>query len=77
MLYPFFKGAKGVFVAACLEGQCHYIDGNFQAKEKVKLAKKSLDLMGVGGRKLNLFNMSSAEGPKFVKAAKRMVEICQ
>jgi heterodisulfide reductase subunit A len=77
MLYPFFKGAKGVFVAACLEGQCHYIDGNLQAKEKVKLAKKSLDLMGVGGRKLNLFNMSSAEGPKFVKAAKRMVEICQ
>ena len=77
MLYPFFKGAKGVFLAACLEGQCHYIDGNFQAKEKVKLAKKSLDLMGIGGRKLNLFNMSSAEGPKFVAAAKRMVEICQ
>ncbi|HPR41207.1 MAG TPA: hydrogenase iron-sulfur subunit [Candidatus Methanofastidiosa archaeon] len=77
MLYPFFKGAKGVFLAACLEGQCHYIDGNLQAKEKVKLAKKSLDLMGVGGRKLNLFNMSSAEGPKFVAAAKRMVEICQ
>jgi heterodisulfide reductase subunit A len=77
MLYPFFKGAKGVFLAACLEGQCHYIDGNFQAKEKVALAKKALDVMGVGGRKLNLFNMSSAEGPKFVAAAKRMVEICQ
>ncbi|MHC1604831.1 MAG: hydrogenase iron-sulfur subunit [Candidatus Methanofastidiosia archaeon] len=77
MLYPFFKGAKGVFLAACLEGQCHYIDGNLQAKEKVALAKKALDLMGVGGHKLNLFNMSSAEGPKFVAAAKRMVEICQ
>ena len=77
MLYPFFKGAKGVFLAACLEGQCHYIDGNFQAKEKVALAKKALDVMGVGGYKLNLFNMSSAEGPKFVAAAKRMVEICQ
>jgi len=77
MLYPFYKGAKGVFLAACLEGQCHYIDGNLQAKEKVALAKKSLDIMGVGGHKLNLFNMSSAEGPKFVAAAKRMVEICQ
>jgi heterodisulfide reductase subunit A len=77
MLYPFFKGARGVFLAACLEGQCHYIDGNLQAKEKVKLAKKALDVMGVGGHKLNLFNMSSAEGPKFVAASKRMVEICQ
>lgn len=77
MLQPFEKGASGVMIAACLEGQCHYIDGNIAAKEKVALAKKVLDLMGVGAEKLQLFNMSSAEGEKFAQAARRMAEICQ
>jgi len=77
MLYPFEKGACGVMIAACLEGQCHYIDGNIAAKEKVALAKKVLDLTGISGEKLQLFNMSSAEGEKFAQAARRMAEICQ
>jgi heterodisulfide reductase subunit A len=76
MLYPFVKGAKGVMIGACLEGQCHYIDGNLEAKEKVALAKSLLDLMGIGGDKLELFNISSAEGAKFVESAQRMVRQC-
>jgi heterodisulfide reductase subunit A len=76
MLYPFTKGAKGVMIGACLEGNCHYIDGNIKEKEKVELAKKILDLMGVGGEKLELYNISSAEGGKFVESAERMVSQC-
>lgn len=76
MLYPFTKGAKGVMIGACLEGQCHFIDGNIKEKEKVALAKKILDLMGIGGEKLELFNISSAEGAKFVESAERMVSQC-
>ena len=76
MLYPFTKGAKGVMIGACLEGTCHYIDGNTKEKEKVALAKKILDLMGIGGEKLELYNISSAEGAKFVESAERMVSQC-
>jgi len=76
MLYPFTKGAKGVMIGACLEGTCHYIDGNIKEKEKVELAKKILDLMGIGGEKLELYNISSAEGGKFVESAERMVSQC-
>ncbi|MBU6996672.1 MAG: hydrogenase iron-sulfur subunit [Theionarchaea archaeon] len=76
MLYPFTKGAKGVMIGACLEGQCHYIDGNIKEKEKVALAKQILDLMGIGGEKLELFNISSAEGAKFVESAEKMVSRC-
>ncbi|MGC1121622.1 MAG: FAD-dependent oxidoreductase [Candidatus Methanofastidiosia archaeon] len=76
MLYPFTKGAKGVMIGACLEGQCHYIDGNIKEKEKVALARQILDLMGIGGEKLELFNISSAEGAKFVESAERMVSRC-
>ncbi len=72
MLYPFIKGAHGVMVVGCYEGQCHYIDGNIDAKERAKLAKQALDLMGVGGYRLEFFNMSSAEGDRFRWAATEM-----
>jgi len=76
MLYPFSKGAKGVMVVGCLVDQCHYIDGNIGAKERSKSAKAVLDLMGIGSDKLEFFNMSSADGHKFVEACKRMVDQC-
>lgn len=76
LIYPFEKGAKGVFVAACLEGQCHYIDGNIDLKEKVVLVKQALDLLGIGSERLELFNMSSAEGDKFADVSRRMVKQC-
>jgi heterodisulfide reductase subunit A len=72
MLYPFLKGAKGVMVVGCYEGTCHYIDGNIGAKERANLAKQALDLMGVGGWRLEFFNMSSAEGQRFAWAASEM-----
>lgn len=76
MLYPFIKGAKGVMVAACLENQCHYIDGNIGAKERANLAKKILDLIGIGGKRLQFFNISSADSIKFAESARFIVEVC-
>ena len=76
MIYPFTKGAKGVMVAACLEDQCHYIDGNLGAKERANMAKNLLDLIGIGGKKLQFFNISSADSIKFVKSARFMEEVC-
>jgi heterodisulfide reductase subunit A len=76
VLMPFNYGARGVMVVGCLEDQCHFIDGNIKAKERAEKAKKALDLLGIGGNRLEFFNMSSADGPKFVEAANRMVEQC-
>jgi coenzyme F420-reducing hydrogenase delta subunit len=76
MLYPFTKGAKGVMVVGCLPEQCHYIDGNIGAKERAQQAKEILDLIGIGGHRLEFFNLSSAMGDKFRDYAKRMVEQC-
>lgn len=74
MIYPFIKGAKGVMVMGCLEDQCHYIDGNIGAKERAHQAKKILDIIGIGGHRLEFYNLSSAEGHKFAEYARRMVE---
>ena len=76
MLYPFTKGAKGVMVVGCLPEQCHYIDGNIGAKDRAQRAKEILDLIGIGGHRLEFFNLSSAMGDKFRDYAKRMVEQC-
>ncbi|MGB9882321.1 MAG: FAD-dependent oxidoreductase [Methanomassiliicoccales archaeon] len=74
MLLPFEYGAKGVMIAACLDGQCHFIDGNRDAAKRVEVAKRVLDLMGVGGHRLQFFNISSSEGGKFVEAAEKILK---
>lgn len=76
MMYPFLKGAKGVMVIGCLPDQCHYIDGNIGAKDRAQQAKEALDILGIGSDKLEFFNMSSADGPKFVAAVEEMVRRC-
>ncbi|KRT77750.1 MAG: methyl-viologen-reducing hydrogenase subunit delta [Armatimonadetes bacterium CSP1-3] len=74
ILRAFEAGADGVFVAGCLEGQCHYQVGNLQAKSRVRYLKRLLDEAGIGGERLEMFNLSSAQGPRFAEAAREMTE---
>lgn len=74
VLQAFEKGADGVFVAGCLEGNCHYLSGNTQAARRVSFLKKLLDEVGVGGERLEMFHMSSAEGTRFAEVATEMTE---
>lgn len=74
ILRAFEAGADGVFVAGCLEGQCHYQVGNYQAKSRVLYLKKQLDEVGIGGERLEMFNLSSAQGPRFAEVAREMTD---
>ncbi len=74
ILRAFEAGADGVFVAGCLEGQCHYQVGNLQAKSRVRYLKRLLDEAGIGGERLEMFNLSSAQGPRFAEVAREMTE---
>jgi len=58
--------ADGVFIGACLPGECHYADGNFNAMGKVALTQRVLANLGVNPDRLAMRMMSSAEGAKFV-----------
>lgn len=66
----FMCKADGVFIGACLPGECHYADGNFNAMGKVALTQKVLANLGVNPDRLAMRMMSSAEGAKFVEHAK-------
>ena len=74
ILKAFELGADGVYVAGCLEGGCHFIEGNIRAKRRVEDAKAILDAIGLGSERLEMFFMSSSEGVRFAEVAKEMTE---
>ena len=59
-------GADGVVVAGCLEGDCHFITGNLQAKKRVMYVKNLLKEIGIEPERVEMYNMSSAQAQKFV-----------
>ena len=67
-------GADGVFVAGCLEGQCHYLEGNLRAKKKVAYVKKLLIEVDIEPERIEMFNLSSAMGKKFAEIAEEMTD---
>jgi F420-non-reducing hydrogenase iron-sulfur subunit len=72
MLSALAEGADGVMVAGCLEGQCHYREGNFNAIDRVKFVQRLLKSVGVEPERARMFTMSAGEPPKFVAAVKEM-----
>jgi coenzyme F420-reducing hydrogenase delta subunit len=68
------KGADGVYVVGCLEGTCHYNEGNFRARERVNHVRMLLEEIGMEGDRVRMYNLSSGEGPTFAAYAKEMTE---
>ena len=74
LLRAFEKGADGVYVVGCMEGECRYNSGNIRARKRVEQAQKILESIGIGGERVQMYNLSSSEGPKFAQFAKEMTE---
>lgn len=74
ILHAFESGADGVYVAACLEGTCHFMEGNLRARKRVAYARELLEEAGVEGERLEIYNMSSAMGGEFAKVANEFTE---
>jgi coenzyme F420-reducing hydrogenase delta subunit len=67
-------GADGVYVAGCLEGQCHYRVGNLHALDRIAFVKGLLESVGVEPERAAMFTMSAADTPRFVATARAMHE---
>ncbi len=61
LLRAFEAGADVVAVLVCAEGACRYVEGNLRAKKRVKWVKALLDEIGLDGRRLALFNVTSGD----------------
>ena len=74
ILRAFESGVDGVYLAGCLEGECHFLRGNLRAKKRVQYVKGLLDEVGLGSGRVEIYNMSSAQGQRFAEVAREMTE---
>jgi F420-non-reducing hydrogenase iron-sulfur subunit len=74
LMAAFERGVDGVIVAGCLEGGCHYLEGNLRARKRVERARQLLREIGLEPERLEMFNLSSAEGTRFAEIVTTMVQ---
>ena len=70
----FEKGADGVLVAGCLEGGCHFIDGNLFARRRVNAVREILKESGLEPDRLRMVNLSASMAKPLVDYMIEMVE---
>jgi len=73
ILRAFRCGADAVFVAGCLEGNCNFVNGNYQAKRRVELVKDILEATGLERERVEMFNIASNQGWRFPEIVDEMV----
>jgi coenzyme F420-reducing hydrogenase delta subunit len=61
------NGADGVLVAGCLEGGCHFIEGNLFAKKRVQVTRILLEECGIEKERLRMVNVSAAGAVNLVE----------
>lgn len=74
LLNAFEKGADGVFVAGCMEGECHFMEGNLNARKRIEYTKQRLAEIGINPDRLAMYNLSAAQGRRFAEICNEMTE---
>ena len=74
ILKCFNEGANGVFLIACDEGKCHYIDGNSKAKMQIEAAKEILEAIGWEKNRIEFFTSFAADNNKLYLKIKDFVK---
>jgi len=57
-------GADGVFIGGCHLGDCHYLEGNYEAVKKIEMVQKFLKLINLDNR-VRLEWVSASEGTRY------------
>ena len=74
LMRAFEKGADAVVVAGCLEGGCHFQEGNLRARKRTERVKGFMTEIGLEPERLEMFNLSSAEGTRFAEIISEMAQ---
>ena len=72
IMEAFEKGADGVLILGCPEGDCHYQDGNYEVKKRVYLLRRMLESMGVEKGRVKIELSSDPEGRRIPQLVKEM-----
>ncbi|WP_027185335.1 hydrogenase iron-sulfur subunit [Desulfovibrio inopinatus] len=66
------SGADAVLISGCHPGDCHYINGNYKARRRVKLLQTILTRFGVDERRLKLTWIGASEGNVFAETVNEL-----
>ena len=67
------EGADGVLICGCHPGDCHYINGNFKARRRIKLLKEILPQFGFDQERLRLTWIGASDGIQFAETMRDLV----
>ena len=74
MIDAFERGADGILILGCPEGDCHYQDGNFEVKKRVFILRKMLESVGIEKERIRIELAVDPEGSRIQKIVKEMTE---
>jgi len=74
ILEAFEKGIDGILIVGCLEGGCHFVEGNLRARKRTDRIRSILDEIGLGGERLKMVNLSDAMASAFVQHVQEIME---
>jgi coenzyme F420-reducing hydrogenase delta subunit len=74
ILEAFEKGIDGILIVGCLEGGCHFLEGNLRARKRTDRIRSILEEIGLGGERLKMVNLSDAMASAFVQCMRETVE---
>ncbi len=66
-------GADGVFIGGCHLGDCHYLEGNYEAVKKFEMVQKFLKLINLENR-VRLEWVSASEGARYASVITEFTE---
>jgi F420-non-reducing hydrogenase iron-sulfur subunit len=72
ILNAFKQGADGVLILGCRGGDCHYQDGNYEARKRVYLLHKILESYGIEKERLRIELSVDPEGSRIPQLVKEM-----
>lgn len=72
VISAFKEGADGILILGCPEGDCHYQDGNYEAKKKVHILRRLLESVGIEKERIRIELSVDPEGRRIAQLVKEM-----
>jgi F420-non-reducing hydrogenase iron-sulfur subunit len=66
-------GVDGILVGGCEIGDCHFLEGNLRARERVEFARALLEEAGLSRERLEMYHIGASDAPLWVERVKEMV----
>jgi F420-non-reducing hydrogenase iron-sulfur subunit len=73
IIHALERGIDGIFVLGCHPGDCHYLEGNYEAIRKFDMTKKFLEYVNMDNR-IRLDWVSASEGVRFGEVVNEFIE---